>query len=67
LGAGILGGMSTSDVEALRQVARLAAFDFSVAELEPIRFAVERALQALVRLEELPLGSVEPVTQFRMV
>ena len=59
--------MSTIDVETLRQAARLAAFDFSASDLEPIRSAIERALQALARLEELPLGSVEPVTQFRMV
>jgi len=65
--AGILGRMSTTDIETLRQTARLAAFDFSPSDLEPIRRAIERALTALVRLEEMPLGSVEPVTQFRMV
>ena len=65
--AGILGGMSTIDVETLRHAARLAGFDFAVSDLEPIRPAIERALQALERLEGLPLGSVEPVTQFRMV
>jgi len=59
--------MSTIDAETLRQAARLAGFDFAASDLEPIRPAVERALQALERLEALPLGSVEPVTQFRMV
>lgn len=66
-GAGILGGMSTNDVETLRHAARLAGFDFTAADLEPIRSAVERALQALGRLEGLPLASVEPVTQYRVV
>jgi len=59
--------MSTIDAETLRLAARLAGFDFAASDLEPIRPAVERALQALERLEALPLGSVEPVTQFRMV
>jgi hypothetical protein len=56
-----------SDVESLRRAARLTGFDFSAAELEPLGPAVERALQALDRLEALPLGTVEPVTQFRVV
>ena len=67
LGAGILSGMSTIDAETLRHAARLAGFDFSTSDLEPIRPAIERALQALERLEALPLASVEPVTQYRMV
>ena len=59
--------MTPIDVETLRHAAQLAGFDFAVADLAPIATAVERALQALERLEALPLGSVEPVTQFRMV
>jgi len=59
--------MDTIDAETLCHAARLAGFDFATSDLEPIRLAVERALQALERLEALPLGSVEPVTQFRMV
>lgn len=59
--------MSTNDVETLRHAARLAGFDFTAADLEPILTAVERALQALERLEGLPLASVEPVTQYRVV
>jgi hypothetical protein len=66
LADGILAGMST-DLEALRAAARVAGFDFAEADLVPIRPAVERALQALERLEALPLANVEPVTQFRMV
>jgi len=56
-----------TDVESLRHAARLAGFDFSASDLEPLGPAIERALQALARLEALPLGSVEPVTQYRVV
>jgi Asp-tRNA(Asn)/Glu-tRNA(Gln) amidotransferase C subunit len=66
-GAGILGRMGTIDVETLRQAALLAGFDFAAAEIEPLLPAIERALQALGRLEALPLASVEPVTQYRVV
>ena len=59
--------MSTVDLESLRHAARLAGFDFAAADLEALRPAVERALQALERLEALPLASVEPVTQYRVV
>jgi Asp-tRNA(Asn)/Glu-tRNA(Gln) amidotransferase C subunit len=59
--------MSTHDIEALRHAARLAGFDFSASDLEPLAPAIERARQALERLEALPVGSVEPVTQYRMV
>jgi len=60
-------GMSTIDVDTLRRAARLAGFDFADGDLEALRPAVERALAALERLEALPLASVEPVTQFRIV
>ena len=59
--------MSTTDLEALRHAARLAGFDFAAADLEPLRPAIERALQAIARLEALPLASVEPLTQYRVV
>jgi Asp-tRNA(Asn)/Glu-tRNA(Gln) amidotransferase C subunit len=59
--------MSPIDVEALRQAARMAGFEFSETDLAPIQTAVERALQALERLEALPVANVEPVTQFRVV
>lgn len=59
--------MSPTDVETLRNAARLAGFDFAASDLEPLRPAIERALQALERLETLPLASVEPVTQYRVV
>jgi Asp-tRNA(Asn)/Glu-tRNA(Gln) amidotransferase C subunit len=59
--------MITTDVQTLRHAARLAGFDFAASDLEPLRPAIERALQALERLEALPLASVEPVTQYRVV
>jgi len=55
------------DLETMRRTARLAGFDWSDGELEAIRPAVERNLALLARLETLPLGEVEPATQYRMV
>ena len=54
-------------VELLKRAAALGGFDWSDAELEPIRPAVERLLEALARLEQLPLGDVEPTTQYRVI
>ena len=55
------------DVETLRRVAQLAGFELSAADLEPIRPAIERALEALARLEALPLGDVEPSSRFGVI
>ena len=59
--------MPTTDVETLRAAARLAGFEFSASDLEPLRPAIERALEALGRLERAPLGAIEPVTQYRVI
>ena len=59
--------MPTTDVDALRVAARLAGFEFSASDLEPLRPAIERALDALRRLERSPLGAIEPVTQYRVI
>ena len=59
--------MNPVDLDTLQGVARLAGFDFAPSDLEPLRSAIERALQALERLEALPLATVEPVTQYRVV
>lgn len=67
VGDGILGRMKTTDVDTLKRAASLAGFDFADADLEPLRPSVARALQALERLEALPLASVEPVTHYRVV
>ena len=63
----MLARMSYTDVDTLRNAARLAGFDFAAADLEPLRPAIERALEALARLESLPLSSVEPATQYRVI
>jgi Asp-tRNA(Asn)/Glu-tRNA(Gln) amidotransferase C subunit len=54
-------------LDSLRRSAQVAGFDWSDAELEAIRGAVERALESLARLERLPLGDVEPTTQYRVL
>ena len=65
--AGMLARMSHTDADTLRRAARLAGFDFAAADLEALRAAIERALEALARLESLPLSSVEPATQYRTI
>ncbi len=54
-------------VAMLKRTAALAGFDWSESELEPIRPAVERLLEALARLEQVPLGDIEPTTQYRVI
>ena len=54
-------------VELLKRTAALGGFDWSDAELEPIRPAVERLLEALARLEQLRLDNVEPTMQYRVI
>ncbi len=48
-------------VESLRRAAALGGFAWTDAELEAIRPAVQRLL------EHLPLGDVEPTTQYRVL
>lgn len=59
--------MDDLDVDTLRRAARLAGFDFAAADLEPLRPAIERTLEALGRMERLGIGSVEPVIQYRLI
>jgi len=59
--------MPTTDVDTLRRAARLAGFEFSESDLDALRPAIERALDALERLQRLPLGAIEPVTQYRVI
>ena len=54
-------------VETLQRLARLGGFAWTDAELEAIRPAVARILDLLARLETLPLTSVEPSTQYRVL
>lgn len=55
------------NLDTLRRVTRLAGFDWTDAELDAMRPLVERALDMLARLEALPLGEVEPATQYRVL
>ena len=54
-------------LDTLNRLARLAGFEWTGAELEAIRPALERLLDGLARLEALPLGDVEPASQYRML
>jgi Asp-tRNA(Asn)/Glu-tRNA(Gln) amidotransferase C subunit len=54
-------------VESLKRTAALAGFAWTDAELDAIRPAVQRLLESLEQLEQLPLGSTEPTTQYRML
>ena len=55
------------DVETLRRMAALGGFAWTDAELEAIRPAVQRLLESLEQLEQIPLGSIEPTTQYRVL
>jgi hypothetical protein len=54
-------------VTTMQRMAAAAGFAWSDAELEAIRPAVERLLESLARLERVPLGAVEPTTQYRVL
>ena len=54
-------------VESLRRMAALGGFAWTDAELEAIRPAVQRLLESLEQMEQLPLGAVEPTTQYRVL
>jgi len=54
-------------VESLRRTAALGGFAWTDAELEAIRPAVQGLLESLEQLERLPLGAVEPTTQYRVL
>ena len=55
------------DVETLRRAARVAGFAWTAEELETLRPAVEAAAGLLSTLDALPLGAVEPTTQYRVL
>jgi Asp-tRNA(Asn)/Glu-tRNA(Gln) amidotransferase C subunit len=54
-------------LEPLKRAATLAGFAWTDAELEAIRPAVQRLLESLEQLEQIPLGSIEPTTQYRVL
>jgi Asp-tRNA(Asn)/Glu-tRNA(Gln) amidotransferase C subunit len=55
------------DIETLRAIARLGGFDWSAEVLESLRPEVERMLRAFAALDAVPLGEVEPTTQYRVL
>jgi Asp-tRNA(Asn)/Glu-tRNA(Gln) amidotransferase C subunit len=54
-------------LDALKQVTRLAGFEWEDAELEALRPLVARTLDMLARLDAVDLGATEPTTQYRIL
>ena len=65
----ILAAMTPTAVtlDAMRSAIRLSGFTWSDEELQALRPALERALASLGELERVPLGDVEPTTQYRIL
>jgi hypothetical protein len=59
--------MEPMSVETMRRIARVGGFEWTDAELERVRPAVERALAGLEALERLPLADVESSVQYRVL
>ena len=55
------------NLETLQRITRTAGFAWTDAELEALRPALQKSLELLARLEALPLGTVEPTVQYRML
>jgi hypothetical protein len=55
------------DVETLRRAARVAGFAWSDDELQSLQPAIAASLRLLATLDALPLGAVEPTTQYRIL
>jgi hypothetical protein len=55
------------DAETLSRTARLAGFVWTAEELEILRPAVATALSLLATLDALPLDTIEPTTQYRIL
>ena len=55
------------DAETLSRAARLAGFVWTAEELETLRPALETALRLLATLDALPLDTIEPTTQYRIL
>jgi len=54
-------------VETMKRMAALGGFAWTDDELAPIQPAAQRLLEALERLERVPLGEIEPTTQYRVL
>ncbi len=51
----------------LKRMAALAGFDWSDEEIEALLPVVVRSLEAVERLDALPLRDVEPAVQYRIL
>jgi Asp-tRNA(Asn)/Glu-tRNA(Gln) amidotransferase C subunit len=58
--------MAPLSLEAMRELAALNGFQWTDAELEALRPALERVMGLLARLEGLALEAVEPSVQHRV-
>jgi hypothetical protein len=63
----MLARMEPLTIDVMRSLARARGFEWTDAELEAIRPSVEASLRLLRRLEELPLGTTDPTTQYRIL
>ena len=59
--------MESLSLAAMREIARAHGFEWTDAELEALRPAVERTLALLQRLETLVPPTLDPTTQFRIL
>jgi hypothetical protein len=59
--------METLSLETLRRMAAQSGFTWTDTELEALRPVLLRTSALLAALEALPLGAVEPATQFRIL
>jgi Asp-tRNA(Asn)/Glu-tRNA(Gln) amidotransferase C subunit len=58
--------MTELSIPVMQRMAALAGFEWTDAELEALRPAVERSLALIKKLESIGLSETEPTTQFRM-
>jgi hypothetical protein len=63
----MLARMEPLTLDTMRAVAKLRGFAWTDAELEAIRSAVDASLRLLAALEALPLASLDPTIQYRIL
>ncbi len=63
----MLARMEGLTLDVMRSITRAQGFEWTDAELEAIRPAVEVSLRLLRRLETVPLDAMDPMTQYRIL
>ena len=63
----MLARMERLTLETMRAIARAQGFEWTDSEIERIRPVVEASLRLLRRLETLPLATIDPTTQYRIL